>query len=461
MSSFSGYHCEWNLGSPGGWQYQRMCQGLGKLGWSLLAPHLRLPFEVDFDHPWLDPVPGFAAMLLRAHRRVNGGAPPFLVLLAEKETLTEVVENARMVEYLNRQEGVSAALAAPEHLEMAHGEVILNGRPVSLIYMDFNCDTLVAMGRQTDIRPVTTAIRQGRVVNPRGMEPVGAKGVFEAITGSARHLMSATTLRHTPWTRLFYARATTGPKGEEIPDLVEWTRRNFSRLILKPAHGYSGHGIFVGPQTEKVEEAVEKALSEGNYIVQELVPIEWWQELYPVAKGNGVALEPRQTDFRTFVTDAGLMGFLGRFGGIPTNVGSGGGTQPLAVLPEGLSRREADSRVNRALEKLPGRLFMEVEEEVAQRATAMGYTYLLGPIPISLKPRLLTPAQLEELRAYAENLWQDALILERLWRAGELDQVVRFGEAETALARLAPWEGRPALMVSDGLFNFGSGGGEG
>ncbi len=461
MNSFRGFHCEWNLGSPGGWKYQRMCQKLGKLAWTRLAPHLKLPFALDYDHPLLDPVPGFAAMLLRAHRQVNGATPPFIVLMAEIETLTEVVENARMVQYLNRQEGITAALAAPEHLSLHHGRTTLEGRPVSLIYQDFNCDTLVAIGKRIDIKPVITAIRQGRLVNPRGMEPVGAKGVFEAITGSARHLMSASTLRHTPWTRLFYPRATTGPQGEEIPDLLAWTRQNFPRLVLKPAHGYSGHGIFVGPLTEKVEEAIEVALQQGNYIVQTLVPVRSWQELYPIPKDNALRLEPRQTDFRTFITDAGLLGFLGRFGGIPTNVGSGGGTQPLAFLPAGLSLREADNLINRAFEALPLSIFQEVQAEVAEQATAMGYVYLLGPIPLSLKPRLLTPRHAVELRRYAAHLWQDALTLEKLWQAGELSQVVKFGEAETELARLAPWEGRPALMVSDGLFNFGSGAGDG
>ncbi len=460
MNSFRGFHCEWNLGSPGGWKYQRMAQGLGKLAWTRLAPQLSLPFDLDYDHPLLDPVPEFAAMLLRAHRQVNGPAPPFIVLLAEIETLKDVVENARFVAYLNRQPGIDAALAAPEHLSLSHGQVTLEGRPVSLIYMDFNCDTLVKIGEKTDIEPVVAAIRQGRLVNPRGMEPVGAKGVFEAITGSASHLMSASTLAHTPWTRFFYPRGTTGPEGEEIPDLLTWTRQHFARLILKPAHGYSGHGIFVGPLTEDADGAIQTALSEGNYILQKLVPLKFWQELYPIPTEEVIRIEPRQTDFRSFITDAGLIGFLGRFGGIPTNVGSGGGSQPLAFLPGEVSLREADRLFNQALERLPYAIYREVQAEVEERAKEIGFVYLLGPIPISLKPRLLTPGHAAELRDYAHNLWKDAVTLEKLWRAGELEHVIQFGDAERELARLAPWEGRPALMVSDGLFNFGSGAGD-
>lgn len=453
---FLGYHCEWNLGSPGGWYYQQMAQDLGQLAWERLRPHLKLPFALDFNSPYFHPVPQFAQMLLRAHLARHGQAPPFMVLLAEPETLDQVVENIRLVEYLNSLPGVEAALAAPEHLELNKGRVALKGRPVSLIYMDFNNDTLLKMGRQTDIAPVRAAIHQSLVVNPRGMEPVGVKGVFEAITGTFRHLMSASTVSRTPWTRVFQPRRTTGPDGEEIGDLPEWTLRHFSRLILKPAQGYSGQGIFVGPDTPDPQEAVQTALTKGGYIVQALVPLEEWQEFYPAGDQGGgpLRVEPRQTDFRCFITDQGLIGFLGRFGGIPTNVGSGGGTQSFALLHSDLSLKQADDLFNRAFQTLPSRLFLEVQEEVRQRSLKLGFTYLLGPIPTSLKPRMLKAEQIEGLKTYARHLWKDAQTLEKLWRQGKLEEVAPITSEEKALARMAPWEGRPALLVSDGLYNF-------
>lgn len=451
-----GYHCEWNLGSPGGWYYQQMAQQLGRLAWERLQPHLGLPFQLDFDSPFFHPAAPFAAMLLRAHRQRHGSAPPFLVLLAEIDTLDQVVENLRLVEYLNSLKGVDAALAAPEHLELEKGQVVLKGRPVTLFYMDFNNDTLLKMGGQIDIAPVRAAIHQKLVVNPRGMEPVGVKGVFEAITGPYRGLMSESTVRRTPWTRIFQPRRTTGPAGEEIADLPEWTRLNFPRLILKPAQGYSGQGIFVGQDTPDPDAAIQAALAQGGYIVQSLVPVETWQEYYPQVEeaGDGVKIAPRQTDFRCFITDQGLIGFLGRFGGIPTNVGSGGGNQAFALLKSDLSLEEADARFNRALEALSPAIYQETAEEVRQLSLDLGFTYLLGPIPTSLKPRMLKEDHIWGLEYYARQLWQDARTLETLWQRGRLEAVAPLTPAEKALARLAPWEGRPALMVSDGLFNF-------
>jgi hypothetical protein len=451
-----GFHCEWNLGSPGGWYYQEMAQELGELAWTRLQPHLHLPYDLAYRVPIFHPAGHFAGMLLRAHLHRHGPSPPFIVLLAEIDTLDSVIENRRMVEYLNSLQGVEAALAAPEHLELIQGRVTLEGRPVSLFYVDFNNDTLLKMGRQIDITPVTEAIRQGLVVNPRGMEPVVVKGVFEAITGQYRHLLSESTVRRTPWTRVFYPRSTTGPDGEEIPDLIEWTRRNFGCLILKPSQGYSGIGIFPGLQTPDPDAAIAEALTKGGYIVQSMVPVETWQECYPLPEpeNGGVCIEVRQTDFRCFITDAGVIGFLGRFGGIPTNVGSGGGTQSLAALKDRMDLQAADDLFNRALEALPFHIYEEIREEVEQRSFDLGFTYLLGPIPTSLKPRMLKEAHLRGLAFYARNLWQDALTLEKLWREGKLDDVAPITPEEKELARAAPWEGRPALMVSDGLYNF-------
>ena len=45
------------------------------------------------------------------------------------------------------------------------------------------------------------------------------------------------TIERTPWTRRFFQRQTTGPKGETISDLVEWTRENWENLVLKPERG--------------------------------------------------------------------------------------------------------------------------------------------------------------------------------------------------------------------------------
>ncbi len=458
MITVKGYHGEWNMGSPGGWDYQRIAQILGKMAWQRVLENIELNVDMDFDHPQINAVPGFARMLLRAHEKVHGRNPVHAVLLAEAETLDVVLENKNFVDYLKTLKGVKASLAEPSLLSLRNGKVCCQGEEATVIFMDFNLNRLFQIAQNEDIRPIEAAIRQGILVNPRGMEPLGAKGVFEVITGRYEDQLSEDTVRHTPWTRQFYSRSTTGPKGEFIEDLVVWAGRHWDDLVLKPAHGYSGHGIYVGYQTKNPKKPIQRALDAGDYIVQQLIPLGLWSEqsTWPLAEEGCLSLREWQTDFRCFITDEGLQGFLARFGGIPTNVGSGGGIQPIAVLRSDVSPRAAVDHINQALYKMGYQTFVEIQEEVNQRAIEMGFTYLLGPIVTALRPRIITMGHIRELRQYAQNLWQDAIKLEELWRRGQLDDVVQVGGEEKKLALDQPWRGSPALMVSDGLFSFGA-----
>jgi hypothetical protein len=428
------------------------------MAWDLVQQNVELDVEIDFDHPQINAVPGFARMLLRAHKNRHGTNPIHAVLLAETETLDVVLENKSFVEYMNTLEGVSASLAGPGHLTLKNGKVLCKGTEATVIFMDFNLDTLIKIGAEEDIEPIKEAIKQGILVNPRGMEPLGAKGMFEVLTDKNRMEMSEDTRMHTPWTRQFFRRSTTDPRGDRIDDLIDWTAENWPDLVLKPAHGYSGHGIFVGYMKKSKAKHIQVALDSGNYIVQQLVPLGLWSEhtIWPMMEERSLFYKIWQTDFRCFVTDEGLQGFLARFGGVPTNVGSGGGVQPLALLKSRIEPAEAVDRINEALLKLRFDAFEQIQEAVNRKAIDMGFTYLLGPIPIPLRPRLLTTDHIADLRRYAVNLWQDAVKLEEMWRQGRLDDVIHIGEAERMLALRQPWRGSPALMVSDGLFSFGA-----
>ena len=458
MKTVKGYHGEWNMGSPGGWEYQRIAQILGKMAWDLVLENIEVGVEIDFEHPQINAVPGFARVILRAHQNCRGRDPVHAVLLAETETLDVVLENKNFVDYLNTLDGVKASLAGPSHLSLKNGKVYCKEDEATVIFMDFNMNTLFKIAQSEDIRPIKEAVRQGIVVNPRGMEPLGAKGVFEVITERYRDQVSEDTLKHTPWTRQFYSRRTTGPQGESIEDLVAWTEEHWDDLVLKPAHGYSGHGIFVGYKKENAKKHIQAALDAGDYIVQQLIPLGLWSEqiTWPLLEGKRLFLKEWQTDFRCFITDEGLQGFLARFGGVPTNVGSGGGVQPLAILKSDMTSRAAVEKVNQALSQLGYQAFVQIQSEVNRKAVEMGFTYLLGPIMIALRPRLLTVDHIADLRQYAHNLWQDAVKLEEFWRTGQLDDVVRVPEKEKELALGQPWRGSPALMVSDGLFSFGA-----
>lgn len=457
METFWGYHSEWNLGSPGGWDYQRITQEIGKAVWSRLMQLKPLDIELDFDHPLLYPIDGFTRMLVATHRQLSGGNPGLIAVIAEEETLADVTENINLANRLDAIDGLSGALMAPHELELENGRVCYRGMPVSLAFVDFNTDVLLDLHRKQNLQALLQLVSEGRVVNPRGTEPINVKSMFELLTSEGRERFSPESVARTPWTRRFLPGKTLGPKGEQIDDLIEWTRTNWEDLVLKPERGYSGIGVRVGGVNPDADEAVGLALEKGLYIVQEKIPLyHWAEECVSYDARQGVILERVQTDFRCLFGASGLFGFLVRYGGVPTNVGSGGGVQPLALLKSNLSIREAVKRINDAMLSIDADELRGVLEMQQQLALDQRFTYLLGPIKMALRPRLITAQHLDQLRSYTEAVWSDCLILEKLYLAGELDDMIDIEDEELSICKSQKWGGAAAIFATDGLFSFGA-----
>ena len=111
-----------------------------------------IDIELDFDHPLLKPVPSFVDMLLRAHRLRFHRENPFILMVAEKDTLDKVPENINVVKDLNRMEGVTATLTSPEELEKQGNRFSYLGRPATVIFLDMNNEKVTLKQWQTDFR---------------------------------------------------------------------------------------------------------------------------------------------------------------------------------------------------------------------------------------------------------------------------------------------------------------------
>lgn len=457
QSTIKGVHGEWNLGSPGGWEYQKMIQEIYLPAWQEIKKISGIDLDLDLDNNYFKPSIQFAELLLRAHKMNFADQDPYIVLVAEEEALDDVVENSRFVAYLNTLDKVTAKMVGPRELSVDGDKVIVEGRQATVVYMDFNTSVLVELEKKYDISGLLKAITTNIMVSPRGMEPIGVKGIFEVIERYQDQL-TETTVARTPWTRKFYQRETTGPNGEEISNLIEWTKQHWDRVILKPESGWSGKGIIVCPNDKDIEGGIKKALDAGNYIVQEFVPIPLWTELIPHLNEEQTKVEllAKQTDFRCLVCDQGIMGFLARFGGVPTNVGSGGGVQSLAIIKSDHSVKEAVELLNKTLTEMAVEDVKKIKQGIDQRAIDMNFIYLNGPIPIGLRPRVIDQKQVKELIEYAENLYQDILVLENLWREGKLEDIIKITDREKEIAKMQPRKG-PAMLASDGLFDFGAG----
>ncbi len=151
-----------------------------------------------------------------------------------------------------------------------------------------------------------------------------------------------------------------------------------------------------------------------------------------------------------------MFGFLSRYGGVPTNVGSGGGVQPLAVLRSAISVGEATKIINEAILSMDFGDVLEAIEYQKKMAVDHHFTYLLGPIKIALRPRLITIGQMETLEAYCAGIWSDCLTLEKMWLSGDLGVILNIEPEELEIICSQPWGGSPAIFASDGLFSFGA-----
>ena len=169
---------------------------------------------------------------------------------------------------------------------------------------------------------------------------VHKKAIFAVLTNERyKHLFNEAELdaigKHIPWTRMFRKEQTEN-NGETI-DLVEWTRSNSHKLVLKPNDDYGGHGIYIGwnSSSEEWNAAIDLALKDGDYLIQERVKTA--KEFFPMIDdetGNWELVEQ--------LVDLDPLLFLGKVGSAFTrlsstelaNVSSGGGMVPTFIISE-------------------------------------------------------------------------------------------------------------------------------
>jgi len=137
---------------------------------------------------------------------------------------------------------------------------------------------------------------------------------------------------HVPWTRLVRDEQTEY-KGRQV-DLLEFALANNERLVLKPNDDYGGHGITIGWNVDKTQwgKALEEALENGDYLVQERVPTA--REVFPALTAEG------KMEFAEQLVDLDPLLFNGKVGSAFTrlsftelaNVTSGGGMVPTYIV---------------------------------------------------------------------------------------------------------------------------------
>jgi uncharacterized circularly permuted ATP-grasp superfamily protein len=289
----------------------------------------------------LDGSPKLLDVLLSCWDEFCGGKAdrrPVIAIVDLKDLPTQK-EFELFRDYFESQ-GYDALICSPQELEFDDNKLFFGGVAIDVVYKRLLVNEYVPI--MHEYPALLDAYRAGSIcmVNSFRSKLVHKKAIFAVLSNERyKHLFARDELiavhAHIPWTRRFREERTEN-KGVEI-DLVEWTRANSAKLVLKPNDDYGGHGIYIGwnSTAEEWDDAISEALADGDYLVQERVKTA--REMFPMIfddMGRWGMIEQ--------LVDLDPLLFNGVVGSAFTrlsttelaNVSSGGGMVPTFIISE-------------------------------------------------------------------------------------------------------------------------------
>ena len=245
--------------------------------------------------------------------------------------------------------GHDAVIATPHELEYDGKRLTFKGLEIDIVYKRLLVNEYLPI---MDEHPaLLVAYRDGAIcmVNSFRSKLVHKKAIFAVLTNERyERLFSEGELSaiaaHVPWTRKFREEKTgvIGASGTDLGsykevDLVEWTRTNRDKLVLKPNDDYGGHGIYIGWNSSESEweDAIATALENGDYLVQERVKTA--KEKFPMLFGyeGDIQMIEQLVDLDPLLYNGVVGSAFTRLSSTElANVSSGGGMVPTFVISE-------------------------------------------------------------------------------------------------------------------------------
>ncbi len=297
-------------------------------------------FLEKYDAQGFEGRPLLLDVLLKCYTEFNGGLPetkPVIAIVDLKDLPTQ--KEFELFKDYFESEGYTALICSPDELVFDGKRLLYKEVAIDIVYKRLLVNEYIPIIESAPA--LLEAYRAGAVclVNNFRSKIIHKKAVFAVLTNERyAHLFNETELAaigaHVPWTRKFRDEATEN-KGERI-NLVEWTRTNRGKLVLKPNDDYGGHGIYIGwaSTVEEWEKAINVALENGDYLVQERVQTS--KEFFPMldAAGNWQMVE-QLVDLDPLLYN-GLVGsaFTRLSSSELANVSSGGGMVPTFIIRE-------------------------------------------------------------------------------------------------------------------------------
>lgn len=236
--------------------------------------------------------------------------------------------------------GYDAVICSPDELEFDDGRLYFGSVAIDIVYKRLLVNEYLPIMDQYPA--LLDAYRAGAIcmINSFRSKLIHKKAVFAVLTNEKYSYLFndaefASIESHVPWTRVFREEKTFY-RSEQI-DLLEWTRANSSKLVLKPNDDYGGHGIYIGWNLSPSEwdNAIETALVDGDYLVQERVKTS--REVFPMLFGyeGKIDMVEQLVDLDPLLYNGIVGSAFTRLSATElANVSSGGGMVPTFVISE-------------------------------------------------------------------------------------------------------------------------------
>ncbi len=233
--------------------------------------------------------------------------------------------------------GYPSVICTPQELEFRDNRLSVAGQEIDIVYKRLLVNEYLPIIREYPA--LLDAYRAGAIcmVNSFRSKLIHKKALFAVLT-NPKHaaLFSDLELKaiqaHVPWTRVVKDEHT-DYFGREV-NLLDFIRADGERLVLKPNDDYGGHGITIGWNVDQRgwDDAINNALADGDYLVQERVPTA--RETFPALTDDG------RVEFAEQLVDLDPLLFNGKVGSAFTrlsftelaNVSSGGGMVPTYIV---------------------------------------------------------------------------------------------------------------------------------
>jgi hypothetical protein len=277
-------------------------------------------------------------VLLDSYEEYLGHKPerPPRIAIVDLAGVPTVKEFELFREFFERA-GYPSIICTPQELEFKSNRLSYAGQEIDIVYKRLLVNEYLPI--MNDYPALLNAYRAGAVclVNSFRSKLIHKKALFAVLTNAGYAQLFTQAERdaihkHVPWTRIVRDEQSDYRNG--TVELLEFIRNNSERLVLKPNDDYGGHGITIGWNVSAADwdKAIQNALADGDYLVQERVPTA--RETFPALTGDG------GIEFAEQLVDLDPLLFNGKVGSAFTrlsatelaNVSSGGGMVPTYII---------------------------------------------------------------------------------------------------------------------------------